>query len=260
MSVDGFPSIMIPCEQQGCVNPSVQSIWPKKQNFQSAELHLLIEAICALTPSLQISNTGYSSPINCHSPRHDLHVNDPCGQSSNHARLMRDNSVPRQPDPSCSPDLHPPLSMERVQPLACDVVHPWEPSPVTGSPQCGSPKTKPILLLQNSMSAASSNNSNTSIPLQSLDSNSSKSETSNTSNGQLLPKKDLTYWPRQTRKKKTWLLKTKTSKALDTIPENQEWRTQGAYQHNFLTSVLPETFEPKSVFENDSDSEDDVED
>ncbi|PLW45738.1 hypothetical protein PCANC_08048 [Puccinia coronata f. sp. avenae] len=190
----------------------------------------------------------------------EFQVNDPCGQSSNHARLMRDNSVPRQPDPSCSPDLHPPLSMERVQPLACDVVHPWEPSPVTGSPQCGSPKTKPILLLQNSMSAASSNNSNTSIPLQSLDSNSSKSETSNTSNGQLLPKKALTYWPRQTRKKKTWLLKTKTSKALDTIPENQEWRTQGAYQHNFLTSVLPETFEPKSVFENDSDSEDDVED
>ncbi|PLW49973.1 hypothetical protein PCASD_01285 [Puccinia coronata f. sp. avenae] len=67
---------MIPCEQQGCVNPSVQSIWPKKQNFQSAELHLLIEAICALTPSLQISNTGYSSPINCHSPRHDLHYHD----------------------------------------------------------------------------------------------------------------------------------------------------------------------------------------
>ncbi|KAH9469044.1 hypothetical protein Pst134EA_009566 [Puccinia striiformis f. sp. tritici] len=262
MSVDGFPNIMIPLEQQGCVNSSVQAIWPKKQalspetellNFQTAELHILLEAICALTPSLQISDTGYSSPINCHTPHHELYVNDSCGLSSNPVHLIRDNLEMKLPE-HCSPDSHS-LSMASAQPLRRDFGHPWEPSPVT-LPR-GSPKTKSTSSSPGATTTPNCTNpSNPTTPLPLVNANHLQTDIPDGSRGQHPPRQNTNYWPRKSRKRNPWLLKMQTTKILDTIPENQEWRLQDVYQQNNRNNVLPEITEPKSVFENDSDSED----
>ncbi|OAV90409.1 hypothetical protein PTTG_07588 [Puccinia triticina 1-1 BBBD Race 1] len=261
MSVDGFPSIMIPLEQQARVNPSVQSMWPKKQasspetellNFQTAELHLLLEAICALNPSLHISKTAYNSPINCHSPRHDVYVDDSCGPSSDHTYLRPDNSVTQHLN-LCSSDLHP-LPMARVQSPGCGFGHSWEPTPLT--PKCCSPTSKPSSPPSDAIATPSDTNLSTSTPRPSANAPLPKTESSPESKGRLPLKLHSTYWPKKIRSKKTWLLQNKTRKTLDTIPENQEWIIQNRYQQDILTNLLSDNSEPKSVFENDSDSED----
>ncbi|KAA1073014.1 hypothetical protein PGT21_034776 [Puccinia graminis f. sp. tritici] len=265
MSVDGFPSIMIPLEQQRRANPSVQSIWPRKQasspetkllNFQTAELHILLEAICALNPSLQVSRTDYTSPINFHSPRHDFRVDNACGPSPNQMYLRRYHSVTQHRE-LCSSDPHT-LSMTRARLPGSGFGHSWEPSPT--AIRCDNRQIKSISSLQSHTLPPSGTNPSNSPSQSSADANLFNNETSSGPKGHVPLKQHLTYWPKKSRKKKTWLTQKKTSKTLDTIPENQEWKMQERYPQDIMTSVLPENSEPRSVFENDSDSEDEIED
>lgn len=268
----------MPLDQQMCVTPSsVQSIWPKKQNFNTAELHLLVKAICALTPSLHISSTDHCTPIDYRSPCHGaLGVNDSGGPPpSTHAHLIRDNLGIQESEPRHSSDLHP-LSMDKVQPhLTCGVGHPWEPPPVLPPYGFNSSKTNPLPLLhEGSIPTARCTNLSHPMPPSSSvaanpivvvpDAATTEPRTHKISGQLALPKQVSAYnhWPRKIRPKKTsWLLINKSKFLLETIPENQEWTSQNSCsyypQKKRLPDFLPEnSFEPKSVFENDSDSED----
>ncbi|KNZ51455.1 uncharacterized protein VP01_3949g2, partial [Puccinia sorghi] len=285
---DGFSSIMMPLDQQMGVTPSsVQSIWLKKQviinqyiplftsNFNTVELHLLVKAVCALTPSLHISSTHYSSPIDCRSPCYGGLGGNASGgpPPSTQAHLIPDNSGIQQSEPRNSPDLHL-LSMEKVQPrLTCGVGHPWEPPPVLPCSSSSKANSLPLLHEGSIPTARCTNVFYLMPPSSSVAPNpvvvvpeaaTTEPRTHNTSCQLALLKQASAYnhRPRKNRPKKAlWLLIHKRKFSLETIPENQEWTKQHfcSYypQKKRLPDFLPEnSLELKSVFENDSDSED----
>lgn len=234
---------MVSLEQE-CTHSSVQHLWPKQLisgtdnkelAFQETELQVLFEAICSFSPPLQTVHLGYSPLINdcqsCHQVLSHLDGYQAPGLRATH-----------ESDPSLHPKPRPLTELnQRLLPSQSAFTSPHH-------------DTKPSYRRQGTFAPTDENLSSPTSELTLVRPRNTHVVASRASQ-KPFPNYHSIYSLRRTRKKRSRYLQQNQSKSLQTIPENQEWNLPDEHSKRIFRCAMLETPEPRSVFENDSDSE-----